>query len=271
MPPPRKHDDKKGLENFCFVDAEKLLYQHKNSFSLADVILPHSAYKLKCAFTLAEVLITLGIIGIVAAMTMPALIANHRKKVFTTKVKYTYNIVSNALLSSVAENGAPNTWDFGSKKNSEGNSSLQDPEHTKQMAQKYFRPYFKVIREGSDDNGYYIVISNGITLTFNTDGSTDSSGIYTPSALYIIASFNNNTKQYWASTRDYSKTDIFMTININEKNARVKFFNWGGETRNGIINESHYGCSNRISKNRRYGCAALIQHDGWEIKDDYPW
>lgn len=30
-------------------------------------------------FTLAEVLITLGIIGIVAAMTMPALIANSKK------------------------------------------------------------------------------------------------------------------------------------------------------------------------------------------------
>lgn len=31
-------------------------------------------------FTLAEVLITLGIIGVVAAITMPVLIANHRKK-----------------------------------------------------------------------------------------------------------------------------------------------------------------------------------------------
>lgn len=30
-------------------------------------------------FTLAEVLITLGIIGVVAAMTMPALISNHKK------------------------------------------------------------------------------------------------------------------------------------------------------------------------------------------------
>ena len=35
----------------------------------------------KQAFTLAETLITLGIIGIVAAMTMPALIANYQKKV----------------------------------------------------------------------------------------------------------------------------------------------------------------------------------------------
>lgn len=35
----------------------------------------------KIAFTLAEVLITLGIIGVVAALTIPTLMANHRKKV----------------------------------------------------------------------------------------------------------------------------------------------------------------------------------------------
>ena len=32
-------------------------------------------------FTLAEVLITLGIIGVVAALTMPVLIENHKKQV----------------------------------------------------------------------------------------------------------------------------------------------------------------------------------------------
>lgn len=33
------------------------------------------------SFTLAEVLVTLGIIGVVAALTMPTLIANYRKQV----------------------------------------------------------------------------------------------------------------------------------------------------------------------------------------------
>lgn len=35
---------------------------------------------MKKAFTLAEVLITLGIIGVVAAITLPTLIANYQKK-----------------------------------------------------------------------------------------------------------------------------------------------------------------------------------------------
>lgn len=38
-------------------------------------------------FTLAEVLITLGIIGIVAATTMPAFIANYKEKVLVSQVK----------------------------------------------------------------------------------------------------------------------------------------------------------------------------------------
>ncbi len=43
--------------------------------------------KIKAGFTLAEVLITLGIIGIVAAMTIPGLIAKHQKIVTATQLK----------------------------------------------------------------------------------------------------------------------------------------------------------------------------------------
>ena len=41
----------------------------------------------KIGFTLAEVLITLAIIGVVAVMTIPTLIANYQKKATATKVK----------------------------------------------------------------------------------------------------------------------------------------------------------------------------------------
>lgn len=49
------------------------------------------------AFTLAEVLITLGIIGIVAAMTLPGLVAKYKEKVMITQAKRTMSIVYNAL------------------------------------------------------------------------------------------------------------------------------------------------------------------------------
>ncbi len=47
---------------------------------------------MKKAFTLAEVLITLGVIGVVAAMTMPSLVANYQKKVWVNQLKKLYQL-----------------------------------------------------------------------------------------------------------------------------------------------------------------------------------
>ena len=48
-------------------------------------------------FTLAEVLITLGIIGVVAAMTMPTLIANYHKKVYVNQLRTNVSLLSQAV------------------------------------------------------------------------------------------------------------------------------------------------------------------------------
>ena len=58
----------------------------------------HSQNIRRVAFTLAEVLITLGIIGVVAAITMPVLIAKHRAQVLQTQFKKCYSEVSQALV-----------------------------------------------------------------------------------------------------------------------------------------------------------------------------
>ncbi len=51
----------------------------------------------RAAFTLAEVLITLGIIGVVAAMTIPTLISNHNKRVVETRLKKFYSSMNQAI------------------------------------------------------------------------------------------------------------------------------------------------------------------------------
>ena len=48
---------------------------------------PHATHAKRVAFTLAEVLITLAIIGIVAAMTIPTLVANYQKKAWNTSAQ----------------------------------------------------------------------------------------------------------------------------------------------------------------------------------------
>lgn len=62
------------------------------------------------AFTLAEVLITLGIIGVVAAMTMPALIAEHREKQYIVSLKKSYSLFSQLYIQALSEYGPPEDW-----------------------------------------------------------------------------------------------------------------------------------------------------------------
>src|SRR5574344_629312 len=56
------------------------------------------------AFTLAEVLITLAIIGVVAALTIPTLIKNYQQKQYETQLKKTYSTLSQAFQSAAANN-----------------------------------------------------------------------------------------------------------------------------------------------------------------------
>lgn len=57
----------------------------------------------KIAFTLAEVLITLGIIGIVAALTIPQLISNYQKHVYTAQLKKFYSTFQAGMKTYMAK------------------------------------------------------------------------------------------------------------------------------------------------------------------------
>ena len=87
-----------------------------NQNSFIDKIYPlftsHFSLK-KAAFTLAEVLITLGIIGVVAAMTMPSLIQNYQEKATVTKLKKCYSLVSQAYVSILNDEGGSDTLQAG--------------------------------------------------------------------------------------------------------------------------------------------------------------
>ena len=82
---------------------------HK-AFTPANVFSPQYFWLYKAGFTLAEVLITLSIIGVVAAITLPTLITNVQEKTTVSKVKKFYNTVENAYQRMIQDYGTIDTW-----------------------------------------------------------------------------------------------------------------------------------------------------------------
>lgn len=103
----------------------------------------------KKAFTLAEVLVTLGIIGIVAAMTLPEIIQDYREKETVTRVKKFYSVFSQAYTQAVLENGTIDTWgltDSSRTQDDDGNDIHSD--ESVENYDKFFqiiKPYLKNI------------------------------------------------------------------------------------------------------------------------------
>ena len=62
----------------------------------------------KLGFTLAEVLITLGIIGVVAALTAPALVMSSRNQANAAKLAVVMSNFENAFTSAIAQEGVDN-------------------------------------------------------------------------------------------------------------------------------------------------------------------
>ena len=60
---------------------------------------------MKKAFTLAEVLITIAIIGIVAALTIPSVIANAQQQEFKTGLKKAVSVLNEAIQVNIAQDG----------------------------------------------------------------------------------------------------------------------------------------------------------------------
>ena len=73
-----------------------------------------SHFSLKsAAFTLAEVLVTLGIIGVVSAMTVPTLMQNYQRQSYVTQLHKVYNELSQALLRYQTDKNAINFKEAG--------------------------------------------------------------------------------------------------------------------------------------------------------------
>ena len=148
------------------------LPQKAKGFTLAEgathtVSLPKKAK----GFTLAEVLITLGIIGVVAALTIPTLMTNYKKKQYYTQFMKARSALENAIKLYEDEHGILCDFDVTGK-----------GEHLTGEKVKNLAAYFSGSQLVTDDN-YEDMLSgyDKIKVSYHYDGSGhkgDSSGMY---------------------------------------------------------------------------------------------
>ena len=243
----------------------------------------------KRAFTLAEVLITLGIIGVVAALTLPALITNYKKKSTVEQLKVAYSTLSQAVEASKKDHEDISYWDF----------SLE----TDAFVNEYLAPYLKLTNVGAyhapnipGQNYFFYYLGSNIhdignqkvVLHSNVNAYVYSlpNGMLVTIAAFISHTFNIGTC--------VMRIDINGTAKPNMLGKDVFTFSFTDsypKLSPGIVNQfAHYkytteellestsirgGCN--INAPGDWGvvagdsCSAVIIKDGWEISKDYPW
>ena len=257
----------------------------------------------KAAFTLAEVLITLGIIGVVAAMTLPTLITKYQKKQTLNQLKKAYSEINQAIRMAEKDFGPLESWDFANFETAE--------ERIKYFSENYFFPNIKIIKkcvpaseECWSSNPLNI---DGATFTATGLNSAGSNAIVTASgySVYYWVHRVGNGGWFFIDTNGIKKPntlgkDIFVFImswgNAREVSSsptdqecvkklgftakgldcqispdRNMLITGGGEDSEYDYNKV-YSCTKGSNKSEAGGyCAALIMYDGWEMKEDYPW
>ena len=236
----------------------------------------------KSAFTLAEVLITLAIIGVVAAMTIPTLLTNFQKKATAVRVKKAYAEYAQAIKLSEVDNGPMQTWNM---------TIYGNVDHSRRIIEKYLTPYFSGINECDQVNDKYCGLKashNGLTykLKNGTVISFYPTLIMGKYAIMTVITTNPTEKPVMGRDAFY-----FEAVDGKVQPAFYK----AGLTRDEIIygyrlegynyNEFHVSCKAEpiedlgtdettgatIIDDNRTACTALLFVDGFEFKEDYPW
>ena len=133
------------------------------------------------AFTLAEVLITLGIIGVVAAITLPTLISNYQMKSFEVAFKREYSTLQNAIDYAMATDNLSECYVYLTY-GSNGGYYTAKTEDCKQLFES-LNANLQLKTLNSDINKRYTkrdAVLSGGGKAINTSVSYDSITQYTP-------------------------------------------------------------------------------------------
>lgn len=220
-------------------------------------------------FTLAEVLITLGIIGVVAAITIPALITDYQKRATVTKLQRAISVINQAYRVSFDEVGEPESaFDLG-------------PET---YFNTYWAPYIKVLTYCSSHSvcGYKVNEPfrkmNGSRFGAPIVLEDSRVSFITPDGFfYIVYTANNPNGDGILQPFDWVLVDLNASQPPNIVGKDVFILTRVRDVTGGSVRPLCYDLTlNRLKNNcsvRDEGlcCAEYIRRSGWHINSDYPW
>ena len=168
----------------------------------------------KAAFTLAEVLITLGVIGVVAAMTLPGLVNKYQEKAWLTQFKVTYSVLSQAYLRAYQENGVIKNW----------NLPLDNKAESARIVADNLLPYLNLAQDWKQNSNYsshnlpmHYLGLNGIKIATGFNGWE--------SAHYVFALANGATVGIFDFLLDEvdNKLRVLLYVDTNGGNGPNQF------------------------------------------------
>lgn len=215
----------------------------------------------KAAFTLAELLITLVIIGVVAVITIPGLVQNYKKTEYSARLKKFYSTMQQAIQMSEIDNGPLENWEFSRSVNDEdGNYAESNYTYADNWLKKYILPYIKYNKYtiGHNEVNDEGEIEKNSAKIYMNDGSI----IYVHYGWCMDIDYDVNGGTGYESGRDMY---IFTFCFANSGNGSIGFHPYLYS-----VVTSRADALDRCERLPQY-CSVLLQYDGWEFKKDYPY
>lgn len=221
-------------------------------------------------FTLAEVLITLGIIGVVATMTIPVLMTTFAKNKTETQLKTFYSKINQTVKMSIADNGGPEGW-VTSKKTYTYDENIE-------FLKTYFLPYMKNLGyedcTGSSGPRVCIYLMDGGIMSFRIDGNGGDISYFTNiDKEKVLNYYKNNVpilnRQRYGFTFQFAKFGKNQDEILSQNFVEPYIYVWQG-SREELLDKGHnFGCYKGCTMCAY--CTKLIQLNSWKIPKDYPW
>ncbi len=221
---------------------------------------------MKQAFTLAEVLVTLGIIGVVSAMTVPTLMQNYQRKSYVTQLHKVYNETQQAALQYMTDRNALDLKEAGLT--------------STDAVTNWVKTYFKVVNScGTDSSPCFAneyKFMNGISRGALFSNNTYQKFVLANGASISVAGHSNGKVSFFVDVNGKAGPNI-----IGRDTFAMLIY------KNGIIDESDGSegedtltapltkekrdelyeqyCANGTAGSYWWGCFGKILNDNWEM------